>query len=134
MNVAVCPYRASSTTSKGGHRRQQQKPMTKEEVFLRKVRNAVYEALVAEGVGEDHRLFKPCFRQLFNVCKVFGEAGTNAGGGAAAGGGTKKFLAEVARSNAKLAIIKEKQSCQRGFMENTGAKSEVSHSSRRRRK
>ena len=103
---------------------------------MRKVPNAAYEALVAEGVGENHRLFKHCFRQLFNACKVFREAGTNAGGRGR--GSSKGRDKEVPGGGGQVKCQTghhqlQKQSCQRVFKESTGAKSEVSHSSRRRK-
>jgi len=46
------------------------KTETAEESNVKKLRVAVYAALKQEGVAEKDAMFKPCFRKLFNICKM----------------------------------------------------------------
>lgn len=46
------------------------KTETPEEANVKKLRVAVYAALKQEGVAEKDAMFKPCFRKLFNICKM----------------------------------------------------------------
>ncbi len=98
---------SSSTTTSSRQQQQQQQQLSRDEIFRRKVRNAVFDALSEQGVDERHVLFKPCFRKLFSICRLYG--GEDHVESAAAAGGTKKFLTEVARSNARLTIAMEKK-------------------------
>jgi len=76
---------------------------TKEELFKRKVRVAVFDALAGEGVSQRHPLFKACFRRLFDVCQTFYAKDASVANVTA----TSAFLAQVAASNVKLAIASE---------------------------
>ena len=41
------------------------------EVNKKKLRVAVYEALLGKKIGEKDELFRPCFSKLFNICKMY---------------------------------------------------------------
>ena len=41
------------------------------DVFRAKLRNAVYDALRRKGIGEDSRLFRGCFKKLFEICAMY---------------------------------------------------------------
>ena len=41
------------------------------EVNRKKLRGAVYEALLRKDVREKDELFRPCFSKLFNICKMY---------------------------------------------------------------
>lgn len=42
-----------------------------EDIYRQKLRNAVYEALSEKGIDERHKLFRSCFRKLFQICKMY---------------------------------------------------------------
>jgi len=86
------PKRAASTRSKGDE--------DKDDVFKRKLRTAVYDALSEKGINEKSKLFRPCFKKLFDVVQMYGKEMQAAGPSA----GTSKFLLDVARQNAEMTI------------------------------
>ena len=63
--------------------------------FRQKLRGAVYDALEDLNVKQGHSLFKPCFKKLFEICKIYFKKN---------GFGTKEVLAEVAKDHAKQVI------------------------------
>ena len=44
-----------------------------DDLYVRKLRNAVFTALQERDVTEGHKQFRACFKKLFEVCKVFTE-------------------------------------------------------------
>merc|ERR1712096_475565 len=70
----------------------------------KKLRSAVYEALLRKDIGEKHELFRPCFAKLFNICKMYVvDAQTDSPSGS-----TKKWMLEIAEMNAKPVVDMEK--------------------------
>ena len=70
--------------------------------FRKKLRGAVYDALVERKINENDPLFRPCFKKLFDICSVFAQnmpKDTNS---------TKKWLSVVANQNADSVINLEK--------------------------
>ena len=70
--------------------------------FRKKLRGAVYDALVERKINENDPLFRPCFKKLFDICSVFAQnmpKDTNS---------TKKWLSMVANQNADSVINLEK--------------------------
>merc|ERR1719273_1251199 len=84
---------------------QQQQPAKVEDshaIFRKKLRGAVYDALVERKINENDPLFRPCFKKLFDICSVFAQnmpKDTNS---------TKKWLSMVANQNADSVINLEK--------------------------
>merc|ERR1712183_399086 len=71
-------------------------------IFRKKLRGAVYDALVERKINENDPLFRPCFKKLFDICSVFAQnmpKDTNS---------TKKWLSVVANQNADSVINLEK--------------------------
>ena len=63
-----------------------------------KLRGAVYDALEDLNVRPQDALFKPCFKKLFEICKIYSsDIPKN-------GPGTKKILAKVAKDHAEQVI------------------------------
>ncbi len=77
--------------------------MPKDELLKRKIRNAVYEALLEVDVSESHPVFKPCFKRLFDVCFAYAKGFADA-----QPQGMKQLLKQVATSNVRLTVDLEK--------------------------
>lgn len=74
------------------------------ETNRKKLRLAVYEALLRKDVREKDELFRPCFAKLFNICKMYVvDAQMDS-----SSGGTKKWMLEIAEMNAKPVVDLEK--------------------------
>eukprot|EP00092_Neocalanus_flemingeri_P026589 GFUD01028818.1.p1 GENE.GFUD01028818.1~~GFUD01028818.1.p1 ORF type:complete len:828 (+),score=221.61 GFUD01028818.1:45-2528(+) len=72
----------------------------------KKLRSAVYQALLTKDIEEKHDLFRPCFAKLFNVCKMYVvDAQMDASESTQL---TKKWMLEIAELNAKLVVDMEK--------------------------
>jgi len=70
----------------------------------KKLRAAVYEALLRKDVGEKDELFRPCFAKLFNICKMYVvDAQMDSPSQC-----TKKWMLEIAEMNAKPVVDLEK--------------------------
>ena len=77
---------------------QGQKSKSKEDIYRQKLRNAVYEALESKGVDEKHKLFRGCFRKLFEICKMYAaEMPTGVKS-------TKLWLCTVAKNNVDTVV------------------------------
>ena len=70
--------------------------------FRQKLRGAVYDALEDLNVKQGHSLFKPCFKKLFEIVKIYSSDIPRTGPGA------KKILAKVAKDHAEQVIKLEK--------------------------
>lgn len=70
---------------------------SKEEIHKQKLRNAVYEALVDKGIDEKHKLFRSCFKKLFDICKMYEKDMPKSGS-------TKLWLRTVAKQNAETVV------------------------------
>merc|ERR1712029_1315928 len=77
-------------------------PKNPEEIFRQKLRGAVYDALEVLNVKQGHSLFKPCFKKLFEIVKIYSSDIPRTGPGA------KKILAKVAKYHAEQVIKLEK--------------------------
>merc|ERR1712029_320373 len=77
-------------------------PKNPEEIFRQKLRGAVYDALEDLNVKQGHSLFKPCFKKLFEIVKIYSSDIPRTGPGA------KKILAKVAKYHAEQVIKLEK--------------------------
>ncbi|QQP35730.1 Putative LOC100898669 [Caligus rogercresseyi] len=118
----IIPLRAKKTKSLPPNKSEEQRPLrtsprkkkqqaaasssnnaSKEEVFKQKLRNAVFNALSSKGIGMKHELFRPCFKKLFEICKMY--TGSKVPGGQ---GSTKEWLNKVALQNVDPVINLEK--------------------------
>lgn len=81
----------------------QSKSRAPEDVYKQKLRGAVYDALSSKGVTEDDPVFRPSFKKLFEICKMYAKdlvpSNVNS---------TKKFLGQVAQQNVDIVINLEK--------------------------
>jgi len=74
------------------------------EVNRKKVRGAVYEALIREKFSEKDELFRPCFTKLFNICKMYVMEAQAANPNSC----TKKWMLEIAVMNVKAVVGMER--------------------------
>ena len=70
-------------------------------IFRQKLRGAVYDALEDLKINEKDALFRPCFKKLFDICKVYAKDIPKTIS-------TKKYLAIVAKEHAERVISLEK--------------------------
>jgi len=73
------------------------------ETNKKKLRAAVYEALIRKNVLEKDELFKPCFVKLFNICKMYVIDALDS-----ATGSTKKWMLDIAEMNVNNVVDMEK--------------------------
>lgn len=73
----------------------------KVDVFKKKLRIAVYEVLHEKGIPERHKLFRPCFRNLFQVVDLVAKSMT-------AAKLSTETLKIIAKNNAELVITMQK--------------------------
>jgi hypothetical protein len=78
---------------------------SQDDLFRQKLRNAVYFALSSRGIDEKSSLFRPCFKKLFDICKMYAQ---DMPAKVRNGGGTKLWLLKVANQNAITVIDIEK--------------------------
>jgi len=74
------------------------------EVNRKKLRGAVYEALIRKDVREKDELFRPCFAKLFNICKMYVMDAQTENSSSC----TKKWMLEIAEMNVKPVVDMEK--------------------------
>jgi len=74
------------------------------EVNRKKLRGAVYEALLRKEVEEKDELFRPCFAKLFNICKIY-VVDAQAENLSSC---TKKWMLEIAEMNVKPVVDLER--------------------------
>merc|ERR1719431_2468014 len=74
------------------------------EVNRKKLRGAVYEALIRKDVLEKDELFRPCFAKLFNICKMYVMDAQTENSSSC----TKKWMLEIAEMNVKPVVDMEK--------------------------
>ena len=75
-----------------------------DEVYKKKLRNAVYDGLSKRGIDETHQLFRPCFKKLFEICKMYAKDMPKSAGNMS----TSQWLQKVADQNAETVINLEK--------------------------
>jgi len=92
---------ASSIVSGGSSNRQQRPQQTPEEVFKKKCRNAVFDALERRGVKPevDKPFFVSCFKKLNDICKMYAKDAPKS----AKNLSTSQWLNKVAEQNAEIA-------------------------------
>ena len=77
-----------------------------DQAFLKKLRNAVYDALIGKNIEQGNKLFRPCFKKLFDICMMYGKdlaKNTNR-----AGSTTSQLLNKIAQQNVDSVINLEK--------------------------
>ena len=74
-----------------------------DELYRKKLRNAVYEALTRQNIDEKHALFRPCFKRLFEITKIYAKD-TPRGVSLS----TSQWLQNVAEQNSQTVINLEK--------------------------
>ncbi|XP_040579352.1 uncharacterized protein [Lepeophtheirus salmonis] len=97
------PEKKSATTRVLRSSPRKKKSVSKEEVFKQKLRNAVFNALSSRSIDMKHELFRPCFKKLFEISKMY--AGTKLPAGQ---GSTKEWLNKVTLQNVESVITLEK--------------------------
>jgi len=70
----------------------------------KKLRGAVYEALIRKDVREKDELFRPCFAKLFNICKMYVMDAQTENSSSC----NKKWMLEIAEMNVKPVVDMEK--------------------------
>ena len=78
---------------------------SQDDLFRQKLRNAVYTTLSAKGINEKSTLFRPCFKRLFDICKMYAK---DMPPKIQNGGGTKRWLFNVAQQHVSTVIELEK--------------------------
>ena len=74
-----------------------------DEVYRKKLRFAVYEALGKQGIDDKNHLFRPCFKRLFEITKMYAKDSPKTGTMS-----TSQWLQNVAQQNAHIVVNLEK--------------------------